>query len=204
MTETCATLQERGGWWEDLVANRCWFPIGPINTYSNIAYLIAGVWAFVTKPSWASAVFGLSMAFLAVGSALYHGTKRVWASRLDNAGMYAVFAALLTYTISPTHPYIAPLMALGAIILVKTIAYTENWKYMLNPMMGLMVWLSVITVGIKGHLGEAAMGLTLFGIAYAIWWADKNKTFWFKRWGHGLWHVLTALAVFTLFYGASK
>jgi predicted membrane channel-forming protein YqfA (hemolysin III family) len=38
-----------------------------------------------------------------------------------------------------------------------------------------------------------------FGIAYIIWNMDVARTFPLKRWGHGIWHILTALASALLF-----
>lgn len=200
--ESCKILQERGGWYEDALTNRCTFPIGPRNTFSNLAYIIAGIAAFVLRPTLASAMFGVAMAFLGVGSALYHGYKTIWASRLDNAGMYAVFSSLVLYAIAPRHPFIGPTMALGSIICGRLLAYGANWKYLLNPLMGVFVFLSVTANILNGGYLNGIFGFALFGLAYIIWWWDKSHTLKvLLKWGHAIWHVATAVALLTLFLG---
>lgn len=197
----CEVLKQRGGWWEDLLTDRCSFPIAPVNTFSNLAYVIAGVLVFLLRPTLASGVMGGLLVFLGVGSGLYHGTKELWASRLDNAGMYSTFSALVTYTLSPTHRFIGPLMAFVGTIVAWRLAYGSSWKTLLNPMMGVFVAISTISVALNGSLKSALLSFGLFGVAYLIWWADKRHTFWFPRWGHGIWHVLTAIALAMLFLG---
>lgn len=200
--ETCNILQKRGGWWEDLLTNRCIFPIGPRNTFSNIAYVLAGFAAFALRPNLASGVFGLTMVFLGIGSALYHGYKTIWASRLDNAGMYAAFSSLVIYGMAPTHHFIGPVMALGAIISSRLLAYGANWKYLLDPIIGMFVFLSVIANLLRGGYLNAILGFVLFGLAYIVWWMDKKKTLKIlPKWGHAIWHVITAVALLILFLG---
>ena len=199
--EDCKMLQQRGGWAEDLLTNRCSFPIAPINTFSNLAYIIMGVLVYVLTTNLASAVMALALTFLGVGSALYHGTKRGWASKLDNAGMYATFSALVTYTLSPTNHLIGPVMAFVATIVVWRLAYTTTNKELLDPMMGVFIAISTLSVALNGSLKYALISFSLFGIAYIIWWADKKYTFWFPKYGHGIWHVLTAIAMALLFLG---
>ena len=198
----CKILQERGGWWEDILTKRCTFPIAPFNTFSNLAYVLAGILIYVLKPNLASAVMALALMFLGVGSALYHGTKQGWASKLDNAGMYAVFSALVTYSLSPTNPYIGSLMAFVATIVAWRLAYQPNTKNLLNPMMGVFIAISTLSVGLNGSLKYALISFGLFGVAYIIWWTDKKHMFWVPRLGHALWHVLTAIAMAGLFLGA--
>lgn len=200
--EDCNTLQERGGWWEDILVNRCRFPIAPINTFTNISYIIAGALCFILKPNLASAVFAAAMIFLGIGSALYHGTKEIWASRLDNAGMYAVFSSLVTYALSPNHPYIFIVMLAMAILSARLLAYGTNWKYLLNPIMGIFVCISIAAVALNGILFSAIASLLIFLVAYFVWWMDKTRRFTLlPKWGHGLWHVLTAEAFLILFMG---
>lgn len=200
--ETCEILQKRGGWAEDQLSGRCTFPIGPRNTFSNLAYVVMGFWAFALRPSLASAVFGATMVFLGVGSALYHGYKTIWASRLDNAGMYAVFSSLVIYAIAPRHPFIGPVMALGAIVCGRLLAYGANWKYLLDPIIGVFVFLSVVANILNGSYLIGTLGFTLFGLAYGIWWLDKKKALKIlPKWGHAIWHVATAVVLSALFLG---
>lgn len=196
----CKILQERGGWAEDQLVNRCKFPIAPVNTYSNLAYVLAGLFIFKNLPNLAGFVQALAMVYLGVASALYHGTKRGWAAKLDHSGMYVGFTALTVYTLSPTSPFIGPVMALVATIVAWRLAYHSSWE-LLYPFMGVFVAICFLAVALNGSLVLAIGSLGTFGLAYIIWWADKRKTFWPKKWGHGLWHILTAAAFTMLFLG---
>lgn len=198
----CEVLQNRGGWAEDQLAGRCKFPIAPFNTYSNIAYLLAGIFAVTAKPNWAGIVFGLAMAFLAVGSALYHGTKEIWAAQLDHAGMYTVFTSLTIFLLSPTNPFIWTYMAVGATIVAWRLTYATKWEALLYPMMGVFIVISTLAVILNGLWSFAVVSLGIFGIAYGIWWQDKKHTFLFPRLGHAVFHILTAIAILLLFLGA--
>lgn len=198
----CPDLQARGGWWEDRLSHRCSFPIAPVNTFSNLAYIAAGVVAAVLEPTWAGIAFGAAMTFLGIGSALYHGTKRVWASHLDNAGMYAAMAALAVYAAAPAHPLVAVGMTVFGGLCAWQLAWGKNWKVYLNPMMGVLVGAACTAVALNGSIVAVGTALGLLLAAYAIWWMDLKRTFWFPKLGHGLWHLITAGAMLRLFLGA--
>ncbi|MGD8698655.1 MAG: hypothetical protein PVJ43_05155 [Gemmatimonadales bacterium] len=40
----------------------------------------------------------------------------------------------------------------------------------------------------------------IYAVAFAVWVMDKKRVFPVKRWGHGLWHLLTATATCVVFY----
>lgn len=201
MSESCEILQKRGGWWEDVLSKHCTFPIGSINTFTNIAYAIAGIVVCTLLPVPPSFVMGFFLSVLAVGSGLYHGFKTIWASRLDHVGMYSVFGALTIYTISPTHRFIWALMALGGIAVATSLSYAPTWKYLLNPILGVFIAISTMAAALRGNLSFAVVSFGIFLMAYMIWWMDKKRWFWFPKWGHGIWHVLTAIAVTLLYLG---
>ncbi len=58
MATPCSRLRSRGGWAEDLMGDRCSFPIGPWNTWSNVAYLLAGCYIW----GWDRSLAGIVMA----------------------------------------------------------------------------------------------------------------------------------------------
>src|SRR3546814_8785788 len=65
VTDSCAKLRGRGGWWEDQYLGRCWSPIGPRNTYSNAAYAVCGGLAVVLRPHLAATpLFAMAMVAL--------------------------------------------------------------------------------------------------------------------------------------------
>jgi predicted membrane channel-forming protein YqfA (hemolysin III family) len=74
-------------------------PQQPINTYTNLAYLAAGVFVHFHLDTGPSFVFAVTMTYLAIGSALYHATSTRWAGMLDVTGIYTVFSSIAVYAL---------------------------------------------------------------------------------------------------------
>jgi hypothetical protein len=198
---TCAELRARGGWWEDqLQTGPCEFPVAPVNTWSNAAYIAAGGLVLGGAPGWASLVMAIALTYLAVGSALYHGTKRGWAAKLDGMGMYATFGALAIHAAAPRHLYVAGAMAgFGGLT-----AWLVRHEAAHHTVLGVLFGLSVTLTLLQGSWVAVVVAAGLFGAAWSIWWMDRKRTFWWPRWGHGWWHILTAAALVILFLGSAQ
>lgn len=201
--ETCQTLQQRGGWAEDVLDGKCDWPIAWRNTYSNAAYWLVAYLLLSVRPivpaAWAMA---LALALLGLGSALYHGTKRGWANRCDVAGMYAVFGGLAVHALDPSHPMIPFLMVGGGAVLGYLFAF-KLAAINLNAQMGLLLALASIRPMLHGGRWLAIGSLVVFGLAYEAWTLDRQRKL-VGVWGHALWHVLTAAAIGLLFLAQGK
>jgi hypothetical protein len=198
---SCRALRARGGWAEDAALRRCTFPIGPRNTYSNVAYLLAGIWVVVTQPDTVRWVMGPALAVLALGSALYHGTKRVWANNLDWVGMYACLSVLVVHGVFRDNEGVA----LGALSLSTTMALL--WPYQPTHFdwhMGLLFVAALIPAYLIGHPMLALYALLAFAVSYLAWQADKRRWKVVGLWGHAIWHVGTAVALALLFAAQAK
>ncbi|MBE0593404.1 MAG: hypothetical protein IH616_13490 [Gemmatimonadales bacterium] len=173
-------------------------PVEPINVYTSLAYLAAG-WVTIRvmagPPSW---VLGVAMLLLAIGSGLYHGCKAMWAARADHAGMYAVFAALAFYAMAPEHRVIPYVMAVAALAAAITFAFLFPGNLSLR--MGLLLSLMAVRAVLLGSWVLGVVSLAVFAVAMGSWLVDRN-TNWLGRLGHGLWHVLTAIAIAAMFVG---
>ena len=199
----------------------CRVPQQPINTYSNLWYLlwgtlIAGVWG-----TGAASVFAFVMGYLCVGSMLYHAISTHWAHLLDETGMYATYAALLVYALcrwgEVSDAWTAPLMIVGAALAVGvfgsffdrrvTARPTERpteYKYrdwviaaFLSP-----AALLPLVVDWRAMWPFVAATVGLFALAYLVRALDLRATLptiGGRAWGHGLWHLLTALATAMVF-----
>lgn len=199
--ETCTELQNDGGWWEDQLVNRCKFPIGPRNTFSNLAYVAAGILVLLKSMALANIEFAAALVFLGVCSGTYHGFKTPATGKLDDAGMYAVFSSLLFYVLSPHYPLIGLFMLIASILTVMELGFHSRSSY-LHPFVGLTTVLCVVYVALNDNPLIAGISLLIFGGAYIIWWMDKKKTFTVApKWGHAFWHLFTATAIYTLFMG---
>lgn len=89
-------------------------PVEPFNTFSNLAYIAAAWVVWQTFPGLPAVVLAASLVLLGIGSSMYHGTKAMWAAKMDHAGMYAVFGSLAIYCVAPTDPAMPYVMLAGA------------------------------------------------------------------------------------------
>jgi hypothetical protein len=171
-------------------------PVEPFNTYSNLAYLAAGWILYQITRTPPSLVLALALTLLCVGSSMYHGTKTMWGARLDHAGMYAVFGALAVYGVAPLHPVIHWIMA--GVALGGGVGFAFVVPGDLNARMGLLLGLMSIRAFLLGTPYLAAVSLGLFVLAFGAWLLDKRGKL-LGRFGHAIWHILTAGAITTMF-----
>lgn len=178
-----------GDWWESVLVGSCpgpsnRFPQQPVNSWSSFAYAVAGAVVLVVEGTPESRVFAVAMGLLALGSFLYHAWPTIRTAALDHAGMYAVFIALATYLVGGSWWA----MALGAG--VGAYLFRFAFRLNLNVMMGTFLWFALVASW--GPLAWISVGL--FGLAMSAWLLDRNRWL-LGRWGHGLWHGLTAAAI---------
>jgi len=192
--DSCADRQLRGGWLEGALADGCEFPIEPRNTWSNLAYPLAG-WIFYFNHGSATAwALALALTALGVGSALYHGLKTRWANKLDLFGIYWVFGALLVHGMAPYAPATPWVMGVAGFVLAALLVYAIP-AVNLDLQVGILLGFSTIAACLNGswQLALAALGVYLLG--FGAWNIDKSHQTWLGLWGHAIWHVLTAIAV---------
>jgi hypothetical protein len=203
----------KGGWWEaelnQCAAGLLLIPQQPVNTYTNIAYAAVGSFLIFNLNTLPTYVLFLTLLYLCAGSALYHATSTRWAGSLDVSGIYAVFSALGAYALckflSLGETWIAFFMFAVAVLL----GYSWKYKYKgdMRVKIGillLVIYFFVILIMRKNNMslvdGYLIASAALFLLAFCAWNLDKWRVFPVKRWGHGLWHVLTAAAIAILFY----
>ena len=198
-----ALLPCAGDWWESEIVGVCrhgapWgsngFPTQPVNAYSNVAYPAVGWGVFAITATPESIAFALTMTALGVGSFLYHAWPTVKTAKYDHAGMYAVFLALTTYAVG------APAWAMWVSAGVGAYLFRYAFHMNLNVMMGLFLWLSGIAVFSSGDRALGTASGACFVTAMLAWQLDRHRVL-TGRYGHGIWHVLTALAIGLMFLG---
>jgi hypothetical protein len=171
-------------------------PVEPRNTFSSLAYIVAG-WVVASRfGNLAAAVLGASLTLLCVGSAMYHGTKAMWAARMDHAGMYAVFGSLAIYCVGPAHPALPYVMLAGAVVFA--IGFAMVLPGDINARMGLLLALMSIRGFLLGRTLLSALSLGIFAAAFISWLIDRRTTM-LGRFGHAIWHVCTAAAIGLMF-----
>lgn len=197
---TCPEKQQDGGWWEDALAQRCAFPIAPVNTWTNLAYPLAGAVILWHGTNGAHIVEAVMLALLGIGSGLYHGFKTHFSGMCDDVGMLLVFGGMALYAVSPSAASTPAAMAIAAGgLAVWRFANGERAKNM-NGILGLFVGIILTAASLHAHIGGALLGLGILAVAYfGCWKPDHARTFPLPRWGHGVWHILTAVGITVLF-----
>ncbi len=203
----------KGGWWEGKL-NNCqagllMVPQQPVNTYTNVAYLAGGFFLMFKLQTLPSYVLGLASLYLCAGSALYHATSTRWAGSLDVSSMYAVFSSIAVYALSALLRTSDALAALLMFVAAALAAYLLRYKYhgTMEVKIGIFLAITYALILWSRHRNQAALfdgyliaTLVLFALAEIAWLLDKAGKFPLPRWGHGVWHVLTAAAISILFY----
>ena len=204
----------RGGWHESYL-NNCQaglqkVPQQPVNTYSNLAYLAVGVFVELWLDTYPSFVLAVTMTYLCFGSALYHATSTRWAGMLDVTAIYTVFSAVAVYAL-------AVLVGLGdnwatpAVMFVvaglTAFLLAQRFRRKMNLVIGIFLGgayafqLLHMALTVQWFAWRSLLGsFVLFALAFLAWNMDKAQRFPLPRWGHGVWHLLTAAACGFLFY----
>lgn len=202
-----------GGWYEADLHN-CQgglqtVPQQPVNTYSNLAYLAAGLYPGILLDTPATYVFAFAMTYLCIGSTLYHATSTRWGGMLDVTAIYVVFSALAVYAAAiliGAPDWLTPAImfaASGAIAFYLSPRYHRNMRLIIGIFLGGAYVLVLLQMWIRGQWTPwpyLLASVAAFAFAFLFWNMDRARTFPLPRWGHGLWHILTAAASGLLFY----
>jgi channel protein (hemolysin III family) len=202
------------GGWHEAFLNQCHpvltkIPQQPVNTYSNLAFLAAGVFIarFVQTPP--AAVFGFTMIYLFIGSTLYHALSTRWAGMLDVTAIFAIFSATATYALGVLVGSPVWLTTILMFVVGGLAAYLLSQKYKTNThliigiFLGATYLLLLLNMWLSGNWAAwpyLVGSFVAFAVAFFIWNRDLAQTFPLKGWGHGIWHVLASVASALVFY----
>lgn len=152
----------------------------PVSAWTSLAYVGAGVAAFVLQGDGESAVFGAALAFLGAGAFAYHYRKGVgWTRDLDHASMNAAYLSLATGAVGGPWWTMALAAAAGAIVVEYVLDHPNR------VLMGTLVWIAMVAGLFTGSLVLTVAGVVLMGLGFAAWNLEGDP------W-HGVWHLLTA------------
>ena len=174
-------------------------PHQPFNTYSTVAFAVAGTFSafhFAANSS-VGLVFMLSMIVLCIGSALFHGVPTRWSGHLDVTATYFVYCALLVLALARAlppagilaglRPYAAELMLLvgmlGSVVLRMLFrqsarAVMVKVAVLLGPTYAVAVHLLLRAGSTPPSPGWGALSgsVVLFGVAFVLHRIDVHKS----------------------------
>lgn len=148
-----------------------------ISTLTNAAYLLAGLMV--------GGVYGLSLVALGIASAGFHaGLGRRWQAA-DECMMYVVLCCLaVLWGVPPVIGYV------GALALV--VAWQRIDSFVMVPVLTVF---ALILVGVQAPLKGLTLAL-LGAAAFVIRQLAEGQGGRTEDWGHGVWHILTATALY--------
>lgn len=180
-------------------------PQQPINTHSNIAYLAAGLYMYFRLETEPAFVFAVTMTYLAIGSALYHATSTKWAGMLDVTGIFTVYTAMLVYAIAAVlgagQAHVIPMLmfaAAGLAAFALSRRYARHMRTVIAVCLGGTFLALAIYMWRRGDWSAGRyilISLVLLAAAYTAWSLDRARKLGPIPWGHGAWHVLTAVGI---------
>ena len=190
----------------------------PINTYSNLAFVLVGFWIAgsagharerdmnpMLHQRAYPLTFGVATVIIGLGSLFYHASLAFVGQWFDVMGMYLLGSFLVLYNIARLRPvrgdvfvltYAGANIALGILLVV-----TPEIRRQLFT--GLVVATLVLEVFIwrmrrpRIRYSYLLSAVACFAIGYVIWILDNARLFCAPEGllqGHALWHVLSAAA----------
>jgi predicted membrane channel-forming protein YqfA (hemolysin III family) len=178
-------------------------PQQPLNTHSNLAYLAAGLYMYFFLETEPAFVFAVTMTYLCIGSALYHATSTKWSGMLDVTGIFTVYTGLLVYAVAAVAgvgtAHVTPMLmfvvaGLSAFLLSRR--YARNMRMVIAIGLGGTFAALLVHMFLRGDwssLRYVLISLVLLAGAYAAWMLDRARKLGPYPWGHGAWHLLTAV-----------
>jgi hypothetical protein len=195
----------------------------PVNTLTNLSFVLLGLVVMamanvdasrsnssaslrrVVATPFYTLTYGLAVLLIGVGGTFYHASMTFVGLWLDLMGMYLLANFMLLFSFSRLGRFTPRAFALWYLIAnLASAGLLTAWPEVGRHTFGLILLMAFISdfavrsklrVVIDTRLLFGAIGL--LGIAFAIWTLDLTGMLcapesWLQ--GHGLWHVLTALA----------
>lgn len=165
-------------------------PFGPRNTWSNVAYAIAGFMIHAAGQTLESGIIMVMLVFLALGSGFYHSTKSSYYNEWDHNGMYFTFGSLAVYGWWP-NPFAMLIVAFG----LAWVATYWRKAARLPTQTGVLLCVALMPV----FLHDWREGLTILAIyafGYGVQRLDHAHSKLVRLYGHAFWHIITAIAIY--------
>ncbi len=190
------------------------------NTWSNLAYVLVGIYAVVigvfdsrrpvgkpcgylrSRPA-LGILFGLACCYLGVGSGIFHASLTRWGQQLDVAAMYSPLVVLIALNLDRLIPA-WPLWCFAAIV-ASALLYLYKWSMSSGTVLpalilgvGCFMILDLFRRNRSADFRWMILALASFLVAFAFRQLDVAGRFtgpdsWVQ--GHVLWHFLTAASL---------
>lgn len=186
----------------------------PANTWSNLSYLLVGVWMW--RRARADGYLGLRLFAVAavvtgLGSGFFHASGTAWAGRADYLGMFLEAGAMTALNLKrwKNISWRNTLLTFGITTVGLGLAAGifpawERWIYTFGSPCYLIEARLFFLTGKNTNYRLLGVSWLFMFAAMFFWWLDLSG-----RWcnpgnhiisGHALWHLLSALALIPLYF----
>ncbi len=182
-------------------------PAQPVNTWSNIAFLIAGFFVFRGRKTVVGTWFALSCVVLGLGSGAFHSFMSNGGHFWDLVGMFLVFNFLAVYSMFVTHKlknYVLSVVISAVLSLLTALFITDLSSTLIIGVAGITLLVHLALAAINGRVTWKKAGLTIlpFAVAFVFRQMDVadilcNPQSFYQ--GHAVWHVLAAVGIYGTF-----
>lgn len=182
-------------------------PAQPVNTWSNIAFLIAGLFVFRKRKTVVGTWFAISCAVLGLGSGAFHSFMSNGGHFWDLVGMFLVFNFLAVYSMFVTHEmknYVLAVVISAVLSLVMALFIADLSSTLILGVASLTLVVHLVLAAINGRIKWKQIGLALlpFAVAFVFRqmdvagvWCDPQSIYQ----GHGVWHIFAAIGIYAMF-----
>lgn len=207
---------ECNGRWEESYLAQCErgllrVPQQPINTYSNLAYIAAGLYIQFALGTDTAFAFAVLMTNLCFASALYHATSTGWAGVLDVTAILAAFPGIAVFAVAAHFEAgNQPVTPLAMFVVGGVLSYTLSKRAHSYMRATIAISLGLSYLLLAGYMLRTSNttplpfligSLAVFAFGFWCWGLDLKRRFpdSFPV-GHGIWHVATAVASALIFW----
>jgi hypothetical protein len=192
----------------------------PINSWTSLAFVVTALYIFSTSsnletgqkrlPVLYAFMLGIASLITGLGSAFYHASLTFTGQLFDILGMFLLATIMLVYAwerlfkLSRVRSLIIfALINIGLLVIQIVMPETRRFVFAMVFVLALIFeYLYLFTKKPKIDSLNLHLGLGLFVIAYAIWILDNFRLICEPTsllQGHGVWHILGAIAVGLLY-----
>ena len=182
-------------------------PAQPMNTWSNLAFLVVGILALRKKRNPTAIWFFISCTLLCIGSAAFHSFLTKAGQRWDVIGMFFVFNFLAIYAMWVTHEVkwfrLAVLAsAVISLIMARFVADLSTTVVLMVASIFIIGHLVITVFDNKASWKEVLWVLFPFAVAFGFRQMDVagilcNPESFYQ--GHALWHIFAAWGVYEIY-----
>lgn len=190
----------------------CGWITQPANTWSNIGYVLVGVYLFrlARRERPALSLIGISSFIVGIGSGLFHASGTFMFEFLDLLGMFLISGLLVVYNLQRLAG-LSPLATYSVYSVMTTLSLIGMliWRPAGIPIFAAQIALA-LTFEVLMHLRRDTVNykefmkfVGTFVVSFGFWGADISGAWcnpdnhWIN--GHAIWHLLDAVAIYFVY-----